>query len=119
MPTPMDIKADRVVDAAKKPAYLLTVGITYIGYVFLFLGVSYISPGYIRAFGLVMQILICLMLIYKFNPLRGKIQLSDYDSQLIFLSSMFILINAGMIEVADAFFNNLKNMFSVDMRTVV
>lgn len=113
----MDVKADRVVDSAKKPAYLLTVGITYIGYIFLFLGVSYISPGYIRTFGLVMQVLICVMLIYKFNPLRGKIQLSDYDSQLIFLSSMFILVNAGMIEIADAFFNNLKKLFEVDMRT--
>ena len=113
----MDVKADRVVDSAKKPAYLLTVGITYVGYIFLFLGVSYISPGYIRTFGLVMQVLICVMLIYKFNPLRGKIQLSDYDSQLIFLSSMFILVNAGMIEIADEFFNNLKKLFEVDMRT--
>jgi hypothetical protein len=119
MPTPLDIKADRAVESAKKPAYLLTLGITYIGYVFLFLGVSYISPGSIRAFGNFMHIMICLFLIYKFNPLRGKIQLTEYDSQMIFLSSMFILVNLGLTELSDIFFNDLKMMFDVDMRTVV
>jgi hypothetical protein len=118
-PTPMDVKADRVVETAKKPAYLLTLGITYVGYVFLFLGVSYVSPGYIRAFGNFMHIMICLFLIYKFNPLRGKIQLTEYDSQMIFLSSMFILVNLGLTELSDTFFNDLKKVFDVDMRTVV
>jgi hypothetical protein len=118
-PIPMDVKADRVMETAKKPAYLLTLGITYIGYVFLFLGVSYISPGYIRAFGNFMHIMICFFLIYKFNPLRGKIQLTEYDSQMIFLSSMFILVNLGITEISEFFFNNLKKLFEVDMRTVV
>jgi hypothetical protein len=114
-----EIRADKAIDAVKKPTYLLTMGITYVGYIFLFLGVSYVSPGYIRTFGVIMHILICFMLIYKFNPLRGKVQLSDYDSQLIFLASVFILLNVGIVEIADAFFNNLKKLFEVDMRTVV
>jgi len=119
MATPIDVKADRVVESAKKTTYLLTVGITYVGYIFLFLGISYISPGYIRALGNFMHIMICLILIYKFNPLRGKIQVSEYDTQLIFLMAMFILVNVGLVEISDLFFNNFKKTFDVDMRTVV
>jgi len=115
MATPLDIKADRLVETAKKPAYLLTMGITYIGYIFLFLGISYISPSYITTFGNFMHIFICLLLIYKFNPLRGKIQLSEYDSQLIFLSATFILVNIGLVEIANAFFNQLKGTFDTNM----
>ena len=119
MATPIDVNADRAVESAKKPAYLLTIGITYVGYIILFLGVSYVSPGYIRALGNFMHIMICLILIYKFNPLRGKIQLSEYDTQLIFMMAMFILVNVGLVEMSDLFFNNLKKVFDVDMRTVV
>ena len=36
MATPIDVKADRAVESAKKPAYLLTIGITYVGYIFYF-----------------------------------------------------------------------------------
>ena len=115
----IDVKADRIVESAKKPAYLLTIGITYVGYIILFLGVSYVSPGYIRTLGNFMHIMICLILIYKFNPLRGKIKLSEYDTQLIFLMSMFILVNVGLVELSDLFFNNLKKAFDVDMRTIV
>jgi hypothetical protein len=115
MATPLDVKADRIAETAKKPAYLLTLGITYIGYIFLFLGVSYVSPGYIKTLGNFMHIFICLLLIYKFNPLRGKIQLTDYDSQLIFLSATFILVNIGLVEIANAFFNELKGTFDVKM----
>jgi len=51
--------------------------------------------------------------------LRGKIQLSEYDTQLIFMMAMFILVNVGLVEMSDLFFNNLKKVFDVDMRTVV
>ena len=119
MATPIDVKADRVVESSKKPVYLLTAGIIYIGYIFLFLGVSYISPGYIYMLGNFMYIMVCLILIYKFNPLRGKIQISEYDSQLIFMAATFILVNIGLTEIANIFFNDLKKMFEVDMRTVV
>ena len=64
MATPIDVKADRAVESVKKPAYLLTIGITYVGYIILFLGVSYVSPGYIRALGNFMYIMICLILIF-------------------------------------------------------
>ena len=60
-------KADAVVETAKKPLYLVTMGFVYIGYIILFLGISYISPDYIRAVSNITYVMIGLVLMYKFN----------------------------------------------------
>jgi hypothetical protein len=100
-------KADTMIETAKKPLYLVTMGFIYIGYIILFLGISYISPDYIRAISNITYITIGLVIIYKFNPYR-KATLTEYDSKLIFISGMFILFNLGVTEFALSFFKTVK-----------
>jgi hypothetical protein len=108
-------KADAMIESAKRPAFLLTMGITYLTYIFLFLGISYILPSYIRLISNFMHVVICLFLIYKFNPMRTNQQLTEYDNYFIFFAAVFILMSMGLTEFSLAFFNTLRNLLKVDL----
>ena len=106
-------KADTVVETAKKPLYLVTMGFVYIGYIILFLGISYISPDYIRAVSNITYVMIGLVLMYKFNPFREATTVSENDSKLIFISALFILFNLGVTEFTLGFFKTVKSTFGI------
>jgi hypothetical protein len=106
-------KTDNAIETAKKPLYLVTMGFVYIGYIIIFLGISYISPTYIRAISNITYAMIGLVLMYKFNPFREAATLTEYDSKLIFISALFILFNLGVTEFAIAFFNTVKTSFGL------
>jgi hypothetical protein len=106
-------KADTVLETAKKPLYLVTMGFVYIGYIILFLGISYISPDYIRSISNITYVLISLVIMYKFNPFREATTVSEYDSKLIFISAGFILFNLGVTEFALSFFKTVKSTFGI------
>lgn len=111
-------KADNVMENIKKPTFLFTMGITYISYIFIFLGVSYLLPNYIRTISNVMHLLICLFLIYKFNPLRSTQQITDTDKNMIFFAALFIIMSTSITEFALSFFNSLKKVFKTDLSTI-
>jgi hypothetical protein len=106
-------KADSMIEGSKKPLYLISSGFIFIGYIAMFLGVSYISPSYIRTISNITYIFIALLLMYKFNPMREITTITDYDSKLISLSASFILFNLGVTEYALSFFDTVKNTFGV------
>ena len=103
---------DNVVEATKRPAFYFTVGVTYLSYIFIFLGVSYLMPQYIRTLSTVTQIMICLILIYKFNPLRDKYVLTEFDNNLIFFTAFFIIMSTGLTEFTLSFFNSMRSLFN-------
>ena len=102
-----------MVETTKKPLYLITTAFVTVGYIVMFLGVSYISPDYIRTISNITYALIAAVLMYKFNPLRQITTLSDYDAKLIFVSASFILFNLGVTEYALSFFHTMKNTFGL------
>jgi hypothetical protein len=106
-------KADNVFDSATKPLYLVSTGFILIGYITMFLGVSYISPNYIRTISNITYILIAFALLYKFNPLRQVTTITEHDSKLISSSAGFILFNLGVTEYALTFFSTVKNTFGM------
>jgi hypothetical protein len=112
-------KTDDAVESVKRPTFLFTIGITYVSYIFIFLGISYLLPTYIRAISNVMHLVICLFLIYKFNPLRKNQQLTETDANLIFFTAVFIILSTGITEFALAFFNSLKNVFKDNLSTTL
>jgi hypothetical protein len=106
-------KADNAIETTKKPLYLVTMGFVYIGYMVLFLGISYVSPNYIRLISNVTYIMIGLVLMYKFNPFREAVTIGEYDAKLIFISALFILFNLGVTEFALSFFKTVKTSFGL------
>ena len=112
-------KTDDAVENIKKPAFIFTVGITYVTYIFVFLGISYLLPAYIRIISNAMHLLICFFLIYKFNPLREGQQLTDADKNLIFFVAVFIVMSTGITEFALSFFNTMKGVFKNDLSSTI
>ena len=106
-------KADNAIETTTKPLYLVTMGFVYIGYIVVFLGISYISPNYIRLISNVTYVMIGLVLMYKFNPFREASSISEYDAKLIFISALFILFNLGVTEFALVFFKTVKTSFGL------
>lgn len=106
-------KADNLVESTKKPLYLISSGFIFIGYITMFLGVSFISPKYIRMMSNITYVCIALLLLYKFSPLQQVTAVTENDSKLISLSASFILFNLGVTEYALSFFDTVKNTFGV------
>lgn len=76
------------------PTILLTA------YVLIFMGIIYINSEYLYIFKTLMQVLVCIFLIYRFHPYRNHV-LQKYDAQIIFSSAMFLLVNISAVAVAN------------------
>ena len=105
-------KADNFIEDTTKPLYLISSGFVFIGYIAMFLGISYVSPKYIRTISNITYVFIAFLLLYKFNPLREASSITAYDSKLISLCASFILFNMGVTEYALKFFDTVKNTFT-------
>jgi hypothetical protein len=112
-------KTDDAVESVKKPTFLFTVGLTYISYIFLFLGISYLLPSYIRTITTILHSTICIFLMYKFNPLRSVQEITETDKNLIFFSALFILMSTSITEFSIAFFNSMRQVLKDDMSTSI
>jgi hypothetical protein len=106
-------KGDDILEGTKKSLYLVSTAFIYIGYIVMFLGISYVSPSYIRIISNVTYVFIAFLLMYKFNPFRQAVSITENDSNLIFVSASFILFNLGVTEYALSFFNTVKNTFGL------
>ena len=96
---------DNIVDYAGKHYSYLSVAL-YSAYIVLFLGVVNFNPSYITELKLLMQVVICVVLIYRFNPFRTH-ELKKYDANIIFSSAMFLLVNTGIAEVFERYWLKL------------
>lgn len=97
---------DKQLNTVIGPFYQFLWIMVYVVYFVLFLGVWYISPSYVTYVTGFIQTFIALVLIIRFNPLRGEIELQKYDRSIIFASGMFMLLNAGL---TGGFVHHLEN----------
>jgi hypothetical protein len=92
----IDNKIESVIDKLGRHYYIL-IAFNIIYFASL-AGVVFINVTYINYFKNSIHILLCLILIYRFNPLRKNIVLKEYDQILIFSTSVFLLFNMGVAE---------------------
>jgi len=79
--------------------YFVTVIFTFhVIYFAVIFGIVSFNMAYLNTFNIVIHILVCLFLIFRFNPLREKNHLKPHDSDIIFSSSLFLLLNLGVLE---------------------
>lgn len=98
-------KIGDIVDYAGKHYSYLSVAL-YTAYIVVFLGVVNFNPAYITDLKLLMQVVICVILIYRFNPFRTH-ELKKYDANIIFSSAIFLLVNTGIAEVFERYWLKL------------
>jgi hypothetical protein len=114
-------KIENIVDYAGKHYSYLSLAL-YSAYIVLFLGVVNFNPSYITELKLLMQVVICAVLIYRFNPFRTH-ELKKYDANIIFSSAMFLLVNTGIAEVFERYWlklplDDIKSIVVFDKKIV-
>ena len=98
-------KIDDIIDYLGKHYSYLSIAL-YTAYIVLFFGLASINPAYVSDLKLAMQVVICVVLIYRFNPFR-KHELKKYDATIIFSSAIFLLVNTGIAEVFERYWLKL------------
>jgi cytochrome c biogenesis protein CcdA len=69
---------------------------SYILIIISALGLSQTAPAYLQSLDYYVRIYICLFLIWRFNPLRKKIEFTDLDRKISFTAGLFILTTSAL-----------------------
>jgi len=76
----------------------------HIAYLAVFFGIIALDEKYIRNFSTLIQLGVCMFLIYRFFPYRSVYVLTQLDISIIFYCATFLLLNVVATEVYVAFF---------------
>jgi hypothetical protein len=90
-------KTDHAIERIKKPVYIATVVAIHVLYLLIFMGLVYVKSEHIKLLNTLLQIFICLILIFRFNPFT-KHELREFDGQIIFGAALLLLFNSGIID---------------------
>lgn len=111
---------DNIINTIGKYYRVLPILLT-IAYGLIFIGVIYINPEYLYNFKTIMQLIVCIFLIYRFHPYRKHV-LQEYDARIIFSSAMFLLVNIGAVAIANKIItpiNDVINLTDVPLDEVI
>lgn len=90
--------------------YFISIVIINAFYIAVYLGVFVSVPEYIVVWYTFVQVFLCLILIYRYNPLRQKIDFNEFDSRLIFGAACILLNNIVSIPLLMSFLDPLKKL---------
>jgi hypothetical protein len=82
-------------------AFNFIVGITWLLYILIALGLSATAPQYLDYLHSFVKIYVSLFLIYRFNPFR-RIKLTNLDTRIAFSAGIFLLATTAI----DGFIKN-------------
>lgn len=98
----------------KLKIFQFSMFIVYVSYFLTFLGVIYVDKSKIRLFSIFIQLIICFILILRFNPFRNH-KMTDFDKTIIFSASFFMFINLFITEIYSQFskwsYDELNELF--------
>ena len=97
--------SNNIIDYAGKNFVALEV-ILYTLYFVTFFGIIAVDHSYISELRWIMQLVICVFLMYRFNPFVTH-TLKQYDAKIIFSSAVFLLINTGLVEIFNRYWKEL------------
>jgi hypothetical protein len=84
----------------------------HILYIVAFFGIVSVDKSYIHSLNVLIQVFIVLFLLYRFNPLRKNIKLTEADSTIAFGSAILLATNLIGVELArwiNPFVADIKN----------
>lgn len=96
---------NNIIDYAGKNFVVLKI-ILYALYFVTFFGIIAVNPTYIDELRWIMQVVICVFLMYRFNPFVTH-TLKRYDANIIFSSAVFLLINTGLVEIFNRYWKEI------------
>ena len=99
-------KPDGVVDRLGISFYLLLL-LVHIIYVSTLVGIVFVNSEYTNVFTNVVHSILCIFLMYRFNPYNKTTVIKEYDRFIIFNVALFLLFNLGILEVLKKVYNVL------------
>ena len=96
--------------------YLLLIFFNAIYFLTIF-GIVYVDASYLNTFNIAVHTILCLFLIYRFNPMRKSIEITKYDQTIIFSISIFLLVNMGIIETLKSLYVDGTILFTNDTKS--
>jgi hypothetical protein len=84
-----------------------TIIFIHLAYLAIFFGVAVISEVYLRGLSALVQLGVCLFLIYRFFPLKEIDVLTKLDRSIIFYCATFLLLNVVLVEIYNTFWTPL------------
>uniref|UniRef100_A0A6C0JR20 Uncharacterized protein n=1 Tax=viral metagenome TaxID=1070528 RepID=A0A6C0JR20_9ZZZZ len=92
--------------------YLLLVVFNII-YIVTIAGILIVNSEYINNFNIIVHSLLCLFLMYRFNPMQKTIEIKYYDKVIIFSTALFLLLNLGIVEFIKTRILDGKNLLII------
>lgn len=89
--------------------FKISIATMYIFYFFTFIGVSYIDKNKIHLMSIIIESIVCIILIIRFNPFRYH-KMTDFDRAIIFSASCFLFINLITNEIYSEYTNSINEM---------
>ena len=89
--------------------FKMSIATMYIFYFLTFLGVSYIDKSKIHLISIIIESIVCIILIIRFNPFTHH-QMTDFDRTIIFSAASFLFINLITNEVYSQYTKNINEM---------
>ena len=93
---------DNILDKIKTPLYVISIGLIYLSYILVYVGILYVNKNYVHSLNIFIQLFICLFLLFRFNPFREHV-LRKNDSMIIFGSALFLLTNLGLTQFIEKY----------------
>jgi len=76
-------------------------------------GILIVNSEYINNFNIIVHSLLCLFLMYRFNPMQKTIEIKYYDKVIIFSTALFLLLNLGIVEFIKTRILDGKNLLII------
>lgn len=93
----------------KLSLFKMSIATMYIFYFLTFLGVSYVDRSKIHLMSIIIESIVCIILIIRFNPFRNH-KMTDFDRAIIFSASCFLFINLLTNEVYSQYTNAVNEL---------
>ena len=77
--------------------YFFSLLIIHIFYGLVFLGIFATVPKYVYVWNIVVQIGLCLFLLFQYHPFRSNYVIERQDASMIFGASLLLLINTSTL----------------------
>ena len=76
------------------------------------LGLSTYAPELLKNIDYYVRIYICLYLIFRFNPLRKRVEFTDLDRKITFSAGLFIFTTTIMNSILKDYIGQIKNLIA-------
>lgn len=79
--------------------YIVSLFITHLVYIAVFLGVFVTVPEYIRLLNIATQVFLCIILMFRFNPFQTAPKIHEGDNMFIFGAVFLLFTNVILTEL--------------------